>query len=176
MWLFNSNASINNFEKVSGSVFIPNNWKKSNSFYIHNKADCSKIFERIIFNPIFNFFWRKKSVCPNKSSFRSLDLCENQWLSLVHDIYDNFDQNPIFFFCLGFLLYTQTIHRTTGEGRGHFYSSITFTRSWTFIHVFANLLLKWLLRIFNCSACNYQVVTRWDLTMGNRYLIWMLDR
>ena len=133
-------------------------------------------FLRELFSTQFLIFWRKKSVCPNKSSFRSLDLCENQWLSLVHDIYDNFDQNPIFFFCLGFLLYTQTIHRTTGEGRGHFYSSITFTRSWTFIHVFANLLLKWLLRIFNCSACNYQVVTRWDLTMGNRYLIWMLDR
>ena len=122
-------------------------------------------FLRELFSTKFLNFLKKK-VCLSKSIF--ISLTRLMWKPVVITsswyIWQFWSKPNSFFFCLGFLLYTQTIHRTTGEGRGHFYSSITFTHSRTFIHVFANLLLKWLLRIFNCSACNYQVVTRWDLT------------
>ena len=53
------------FKNCLQSTSFPNNWKKSNVVPIHKKGDkqnyrpvsllpiCGKIFERIIFNPIF---------------------------------------------------------------------------------------------------------------------------
>ena len=64
----------------------------SNDVPIHNKGDkqllqnyrlvfllpiCSKIFERIIFNPIFEFLDENGLLCPNQSGFRPFDSCEN---------------------------------------------------------------------------------------------------
>ena len=44
----------------------------------------------------------------------------------------------------------------------------TSTRSRAFRPLFATLHLRWLPRIFNHSACNYQMNTRWDFsTCGN---------
>lgn len=44
----------------------------------------------------------------------------------------------------------------------------TSTRSRVFRPLFATLHLRWLPRIFNHSACNYQMNTRWDFsTCGN---------
>ena len=54
----------------------------------------SKIFWGIILNPIFEFLDENGLLCPNQSGFRSLDSCENQLLSIVHDIYANFNQHP----------------------------------------------------------------------------------
>ena len=33
-------------------------------------------------------------LCPHQSGFHSSDLCQSQLLSIVHDIYASFDQNP----------------------------------------------------------------------------------
>ena len=55
---------------------------------------CSKIFEIIIFNPIFKFLDENFLLSPNKSGLCPLHSCENQLLSIVHDIYTNFDQHP----------------------------------------------------------------------------------
>ena len=54
---------------------------------------CGKIFERNIFNPIFEYLEKNSLLCPNQSGFRPFDSCKNQLLSIVHDIYANFDQN-----------------------------------------------------------------------------------
>ena len=90
----------------SGS--FPNNWKKSNVVPIHKKDEkqllqnyrpvsllpiCGKIFERIIFNPIFKYLEKNSLLCPNQSGFCPFDSCENQLLSIIHDIYASFDQH-----------------------------------------------------------------------------------
>ena len=90
----------------SGS--FPNNWKKSNVVTVHKKGDkqllqnyqpvsllpiCGKIFERIIFNPIFEYLEKNSRLFPNQSGFHPFDSCENQLLSTVHDIYANFNQH-----------------------------------------------------------------------------------
>ena len=54
---------------------------------------CSKIFERIIFNPIFEFLDEIDPLCPNQSGFCPFDSCENQLLSIIHDIDANFDHH-----------------------------------------------------------------------------------
>ena len=53
-----------------------------------------KIFERIIFNPIFEYIEKNRLICPKQFAFQPFDSCENQLLSIVHDIYANFDQHP----------------------------------------------------------------------------------
>ena len=70
-----------------------NNWKESNVVPIHKKGDkqllqnyqpvsllpiCSKSFERIVFNPIFEFPDENGPLCPNQSGFRPFDSCENR--------------------------------------------------------------------------------------------------
>ena len=54
---------------------------------------CGKIFERLIFNPVFEFLEENK-FSPNQSSFWPNDACENQLLSIVHSIYADCDQSP----------------------------------------------------------------------------------
>ena len=56
--------------------------------------ECSKIFEKIIFNPMLDFLEENSLLCPHQSGFRSSDSCQSQLLSIVHDIYASFDQSP----------------------------------------------------------------------------------
>ena len=87
---------------------FPNNWKKSNVVPIHKKGDkqflqnyrpvsllpiCSKIFEKIIFNPMVDFLEEYSLLCPHQSGFRSSDSFQSQLLSIFHDIYASFDQS-----------------------------------------------------------------------------------
>ena len=51
-----------------------------------------KIFERLIFNPVFEFFEESKLLSPNQSGFRPNGSCENQLPSIVYSIYADLDQ------------------------------------------------------------------------------------
>ena len=97
------------FQKCINSGVFPDSWKKSNIVPIHKKNDkqlinnyrpvsllaiCSKILERIIFNSIFQFIEENKLLNGNQSGFQPGDSCEYQLLSIVHNIYAGFDQNP----------------------------------------------------------------------------------
>ena len=55
---------------------------------------CGKIFERIIFKPVFEFLEENKLLSTNKSGFRPNDSCENQLLSIAYSIYADFNQRP----------------------------------------------------------------------------------
>ena len=87
---------------------FPNNCKKSNVEPISRKGDnqllqnyhpvlllpvCSKTLERVVFKPILEFL-EANNLCQHQSGFHSSDSCQSQLLSIVHDIYANFDQNP----------------------------------------------------------------------------------
>ena len=53
-----------------------------------------KIFERVIFNSIFENLDENNLLCPNQSGFRPSGSCEYQLLSILHEIYKSFDCNP----------------------------------------------------------------------------------
>ena len=53
-----------------------------------------KIFERFIFNPVFEFLVENKLRSLNHSGFLPNDSCENQLLSIAHSIYAESDQSP----------------------------------------------------------------------------------
>ena len=55
---------------------------------------CGKIFERIIYNSLYNYFEKNKIFNANQSGFRIGDSCINQLISITHNIYKALDANP----------------------------------------------------------------------------------
>ena len=101
MWLFNSKPSVNNFRTVCrAGLFLITGKSQMLCLFIKKVRStfykffglflycllpiCGKIFERIIFNPIFEYLKKKGFLCPNQSGFRPFDLCEIQLLLIVH--------------------------------------------------------------------------------------------
>ena len=52
---------------------------------------CGKIFERLIYNSLFEFFIANELICSNQSGFNPGNSCINQLLSITHEIYKSFD-------------------------------------------------------------------------------------
>ena len=52
---------------------------------------CAKIFERIIYNKIFEYLIKTNLITVNQSGFKPGDSCINQPLSITHDIYKSLD-------------------------------------------------------------------------------------
>ena len=52
---------------------------------------CGKIFERLIYNSLFEFFIAKELISSNQSGFKPSDSSINQLLSITHQIYKSFD-------------------------------------------------------------------------------------
>ena len=84
---------------------FPSEWKKGNVIPIHKKDDkriaknyrpvpllpiCSKIFERLICNVMYNFLSDSRLLSPNKSGFGESFI--NQLLSINHEILNAFDK------------------------------------------------------------------------------------
>ena len=97
------------FQNCIETRTFPGTWKKSNIVPVHKKGDkqivdnyrpvslfpiLGKIFERVIFNSIFEYLEENNLLCPNQSGFRPSDSCEYQLLSILHEIYKSFDCNP----------------------------------------------------------------------------------
>ena len=85
---------------------FPSEWKKANVVPVHEKGNkqtlenyrpvsllpiCGKIFERLIYNSLFEFFIANELISSNQSGFKRGDSCINQLLSITHEIYKSFD-------------------------------------------------------------------------------------
>ena len=74
--------------------------KKNDTRYINNYRPvfllpiCGKTFERIIYNFVFLYLENNNLLTSNQSGFSPNDSCVNQFLSIVHRIYSDFDKNP----------------------------------------------------------------------------------
>ena len=97
------------FENCLRTILFPDHWKKANVVPIHKKGDkqlienyrpvsllpiCGKVFERLIFNSLFNYFIKNNLLSPHQSSFIPDDSCVQQLISITHEIYNDFDCNP----------------------------------------------------------------------------------
>ena len=97
------------FENSTKSSCYPDIWKRSNIIPVHKKNDkqlvnnyrpisllpiFGKIFEKIIFNKIYNFLLEENLLNPSQSGFRPADSCINQLLAITHEIFEAFDCNP----------------------------------------------------------------------------------
>ena len=96
------------FENCLRTRLFPDQWKKAN-VPIHKKGDkqlienyrpvsllpiCGKVFERLIFNSLFNYFIENNLLSPHHLGFNPGDLCVQQLISITHKIYNAFDCNP----------------------------------------------------------------------------------
>ena len=85
---------------------FPSEWKKANVVPVHKKGNkqtlenylplsllpiCGKIFERLIYNSLFEFFIANELISSNQSGFKPNDSSINQLLSITHEIYKSFD-------------------------------------------------------------------------------------
>ena len=94
------------FSNIIKSGSYPESWKLANVTPIHKKLDkqfikdyrpisllpiCAKIFERILFNSLFNYLMSNGLISSNQSGFRPGDSTVNQLLYLVHQIHHALD-------------------------------------------------------------------------------------
>ena len=83
--------------------------KKANVVSVHKKGNkqilsnyrpvsflpiCGKLFEKIIFDTIFQHLKANKLLNPNQSAFMPGDSHIHQLISIIHEIYASFDANP----------------------------------------------------------------------------------
>ena len=76
----------------------------------------SKIFERLIFNSLYKSVEGKSFFCSNQSGFRKTDSCIIQLLSIVHEIYESFDNFPFLETRSKFLNMSEAFDRVWHEG------------------------------------------------------------
>ena len=77
---------------------------------------CSKIFERIVFNPMLEFLEENNLLCQHQSGFHSSNSSQSQLLSIVHDIYASFDQIPTLEVKANFLDISKAFDKVWHEG------------------------------------------------------------
>ena len=97
------------FENCLKTRLFPDQWKKANVVPMHEKGDkqlienyrpvslltiCGKVFERLIFNSLFNYFIEDNLLSPHQSGFIPGDPCAQKLISIIHEIYNTFDCNP----------------------------------------------------------------------------------
>ena len=97
------------FKKSIRSSYYPDIWKKSNIIPVHKKNDkrlvnnyrpisllpvFGKIFEKIIFNKIYNYLSKENLLNSNQSGFQPSDSCINQLIAITNEIFEAFDCNP----------------------------------------------------------------------------------
>ena len=97
------------FQNSITSTHYSDIWKRSNIIPAHKKNDkqliqnyrpisflpiFGKIFEKVVFNRIYNFLLNERLLNPNQSGFRPSDSCINQLLAIIHEIFESFDCNP----------------------------------------------------------------------------------
>ena len=104
--IFKSLKLIFQFCLESGT--FPSKWKKANVVPIHKKGDkqilknygpisllpiTGKILKMLLYNTMFGFFTENNLIPDNQSGFKPGDSCVNQLLSIIHEIYQSFDDN-----------------------------------------------------------------------------------
>ena len=97
------------FESSIQSGNFPDSWKKGNITPVHKKQSknlvnnyrpisllpiLGKVFEKIIYNSLFNYLLNNQLLSENQSGFRKGDSCVSQLISITHNIYKAFDGNP----------------------------------------------------------------------------------
>ena len=79
---------------------------------------CGKLFEKIVFDTIFQSFIENNLRNPNQSRFMPADSCIYQPISVTHEIYASFESNPSLEVGV-FLDISKTFHRVWHEGLFH---------------------------------------------------------
>ena len=119
------------FQNSTKSSCYPVIWTRSNIIPVHKNNDkqlvknyrpisllpiFGKIFEKIIFDRLYNFLLQKELLNPNQSGFRPSDSCVNQLIAITHELFEAFDCNPSLEVRSVFLDISKAIDKVWHEG------------------------------------------------------------
>ena len=97
------------FNNCIKNGYFPSAWKKGNITPIHKKNEknlienyrpisilpiCGKLLEKVIYKNLYSFLENNNVFNVNQSGFRSGDSCTYQLLSITHQIFLSFNENP----------------------------------------------------------------------------------
>ena len=97
------------YEKCLATGTYPQIWKMANVLPIHKKESqqikknyspishlpiCGKVFEKILFDKIYNHLCDNELLSPNQSGFRPGDSTVNQLIAITHHIHAAFEEYP----------------------------------------------------------------------------------
>ena len=109
LYNWNNGEDARLFSALNDILGSTDKWKMSNVCPIHRKKSkndksnyrpisllpiLSKIFERIIFESLYNYFTKNNLLVSCQSGFIKGDSCVSQLLSITHSIHENLDANP----------------------------------------------------------------------------------
>ena len=110
---------------------FPDDWKKGNIIPVYKKNSkqiannyraapllpiCSKIFEKLIFDSIYDFIDKNNLFNNNQSGFRPNDSCIHQLIGITHDTFTVFDGNLSLEVCGVFLDLSKAFDRVWYDG------------------------------------------------------------
>ena len=77
---------------------------------------CSKSFEKLIFDSIYEFLDENNLFNTNQSGFRPNESCIHQLIDITHNIFSAFDANPLLEVCGVFLDLSKAFDRVCHDG------------------------------------------------------------
>ena len=90
------------FQSAIQAGHFPDTWKKGNITPVHKKQSknlvenyrlisllpiLGKVFEKVIYNNLFEHLMNNKLLSENQSGFRKGDSCVSQLIAITHNIY-----------------------------------------------------------------------------------------
>ena len=100
---------FNIFQFSLETGIIPSNWKRGNAVPMYKKGNknlinnyrpvsllpiFSKIYEKYIYDKLYNYFEGNDWFSKSQFGFRKGDSCVSQLLFITHEIFKGFDANP----------------------------------------------------------------------------------
>ena len=97
------------FRTAIETGIFPDQWKKGNIIPVHKKESeqliknyrpisllpiFAKIFEKVIYKTMFEYFQNNNFLSVHQSGFRSGDSCVSQLISITHELYKSMDATP----------------------------------------------------------------------------------
>ena len=109
---------------------FPSNWKRGNIVPVHKKGNknlinnyrpvsllpiFSKIYEKCIYDTLYNYFEGNDLFSKSQSGFRKCDSCVSQLLSITYEVFKCLDANPSLDTCGIFLNISKAFDRVWHE-------------------------------------------------------------
>ena len=148
-------------------------WKRGNIVLVHERSNkdlinnyrpvslltiFSKIYEKCIYDTLYNNFEGNDLFSKSQFVFRKDDSCVSQLLSITHEIFNGFDANPSLYTCGNFLDISKAIDRVWHEAL--IFKSRFYCISDSLLYLFNSIFSERLQRgVLNCQASEMAEIT-----------------
>ena len=162
--------NVSQFSSETGN--FPSYWRRCNVVLVHKKDNkdlinnyrpvpllpiLSKIYEKCIYDTLYNYFEGNDLFSKSQSSFHKGDSCISRLLSITHEIFKGFNANPSLDTCGIFLDISKAFDRVWHEAL--IFKLRSYGISDFLLHLFNSFLSERLQRVvLNSQASEWQKV------------------